>query len=149
MRRNTALVMILMCGSTLPAMAGVYTDDLSRCLVESSTKEDRTALVQWIFAAISQNPSISALGKATDADIEKANAAVGSLFMRLLTETCVDKAKKAIKYEGAVAIQGAFEVLGKVASSDLFSDPKVQAVMAGLIKHVDSKKLEALKDGEP
>ena len=149
MRPYVALLMASMCGGTVPALAGMYTDDLSRCLVDSSTKEDRTALVQWIFAAISQNPSIAAYSKATDADIEKANAAVGSLFMRLLTETCVDKARKAVKYEGAVAIQGAFEVLGKVASSDLFSDPKVQAVMAALGKHVDNKKLEALKDAEP
>jgi len=152
MRRTMALVAIIMAvgaAGAVPATAGMYTDDLSRCLVESSTREDRTTLVQWVFAAISQNPALSAMSKTTDADIEKANAAVGALFMRLLTDVCADKAKKAIKYEGAVAIQGAFEILGKVATSDLFSDPKVQAVMAELNKHVDNKKLEALKDNGP
>jgi hypothetical protein len=117
--------------------------------VEASSKEDKATLVRWIFVALSQNAAISSLSTATEADIEKSNAAVGALFMRLLTDACVDKAKKAIRYEGAAAMQASFEVLGRVASSELFSDPKVSAVMAGLEKHVDKNKIEALKEGEP
>jgi len=117
--------------------------------VEATSKEDKATLVRWIFVALSQNPSISSLSTATAADIDKYDAAVGALFMRLLTDACVDKTKKAIKYEGPAAIQASFEVLGRVASSELFSDPKVSAVMAGLEKYVDTKKLETLKDSGP
>ncbi len=43
-----------------------------------------------------------------DSDLEQANATTGALFMRLVTETCVDASRKAIKYEGPVAIQLSF-----------------------------------------
>lgn len=142
-RSAIATLMLLLGSST--AWAGVYTDDLTRCLVDGTTKADKTTLVQWVVIAIVQHPAVTALNKGTAADIEKANAAVGELFTRLLTETCVDKARQAVKYEGAVAIQAAFQVLGQVATADLFTDPAVQKVMAGLATHVDEKKLKALQ----
>ena len=67
-----------------------------------------------------------------------------ALFTKLLTETCVDTSKKAIKYEGAVAIQSAFQVLGQAAAGELFVHPDVTKVMSGLEEFLDSKKLEAL-----
>jgi hypothetical protein len=149
MRQTIVIALLALCGSISTARAGLYTDDMTRCLVEASSKEDKATLVRWIFVALSQNPSISSLSTATEADIDKSNAATGALFMRLLTDACVDRVKKVIKYEGPVAIQSSFEVLGRVATSELFSDPKVSAVMAGLEKHVDKKKIEALKDAGP
>jgi hypothetical protein len=127
-----------------PAFAGVYTDDLSRCLVEKTTTEDKTALVQWIFVAMAQHPSVSALQKVTPADVKSYNSKAGALFTKLLTETCVETSKKAIKYEGAVAIQSAFQVLGQAAAGELFVHPDVTKVMSGLEEFLDTKKLEAL-----
>jgi hypothetical protein len=37
-----------------------------------------------------------------------------------------------------------FQVLGQVAGAELFQSPEVARVMAGLEKHVDKKKLDAL-----
>jgi hypothetical protein len=128
------------------SQAGVYTDDMAKCLVESSSKEDRMSLVRWMFAAMAQHPAVATMNTVKAADVEKANASTGALFMRLLTEACVDATKKAIKYEGPAAIQLAFQVLGQVASSEIFSAPEVAAVMAGLDKYADLKKLEALKE---
>lgn len=149
MRLKVLTVAALLWGGVAPAFAGVYTDDLSRCLVEGTSRADRITLVRWISTAMLQHPAVSSVSKVTPEDVENSNAAVGALFMRLLTETCQDRAAKAIKYEGAAAIQGAFAVLGQVASTDLFADPNVQKVMAGLEKHIDSKKIEALAGKEP
>ena len=146
MRFKVAIVLAVLCLGSGPAFAGVYTDDLSRCLVESSTQEDKTVLVHWVVAAITQHPSVSLLGRATESDIDTANAAAGALFMKLLTDVCADKSKKAIKYEGVAAIQTSFGVLGQVAAAELFGDPAVQKVMAGLAKHLDAKKLESLNE---
>jgi len=134
---------IAMIAGLSPAWAGVYTDDLSRCLVEKSSAEDKGTLVQWMFVAMSQNPAVAGLAKVTADDIEKHNKAVGELFMRLITETCADAAKKAVQYEGAVAFQASFQVLGQVAARDLLSNPAVAKVMSGLEKYMDGKKLEA------
>jgi len=127
-----------------PAFAGAYTDELSRCLVEKSSANDKSALVQWIFVAMSQHPSVSALTKVTPADVEKHNKVAGELFTRLLAETCAEQSTKAIKNEGPVAIQSAFQVLGQVAAGDLFANPEVAKVMSGLEKYLDAEKLGAL-----
>jgi hypothetical protein len=131
-------------GTISPAIAGPYTDDLSRCLVEKSSTEDKTSLLQWIFVAMAQHPSVSAFTKITPDDVEKHNKAAGALFMRLLTETCNDNSKKAIKYEGAASIQLSFQVLGQAAAGELFTHPDVSKMMSGLEKYLDKAKLEAL-----
>jgi hypothetical protein len=135
---------ISMIAATSPAFAGVYTDELARCLVEKSTPADKSALVQWMFVAMSQHPSVVTLTKVTDKDIEKHNSAAGEVFVRLLTDTCADQSKNAMKHEGAAAIQNSFQVLGQVAAGDLFANPEVAKVMSGLEKYMDAGKLEAL-----
>lgn len=139
---RAAVVGLLGLGS--PAFAGVFTDDLSRCLVDKTTSEDKTTLVRWIFVAMTQHPSVSSLTNVTAKDVQAHNQKTGALFMRLLTESCVDEAKKAIKTEGAVAIQASFQVLGQAAVGELFVHPDVNKVMAGLDQFLDAKKLEAL-----
>ena len=66
--------------------------------------------------------------------------------MKLLTETCLDTSKKAIKYEGPAAIQLSFQVRGQVASMEIFSNPNVAGAVAGLEKYTDKKRLEALRE---
>jgi hypothetical protein len=143
MKKSYALVALCLL-ATSPAMAGVYTDDLSRCLVEKTSTADKTALVQWIFVAMAQHPSVSSLTKITSDDVDRHNKAAGALFMRLLTESCVDASKKAVKYEGGAALQVSFQVLGQAAAGELFAHPDVTKVMSGLEKYLDKDKLEAL-----
>lgn len=141
MLRASALCLLL---AASPAFSGVYADDLSRCLVEKTTLEDKTALVRWIFVAMSQHPSVATLTKVTPADVEGYNQVAANLFMKLLTETCEEQTRKAVKYEGSVAIQVSFQVFGQAAASELFADPSVTGVIAGLEKFLDAEKLKAL-----
>jgi hypothetical protein len=60
-----------------------------------------------------------------------------------MTESCEEKARKAVKYEGQIAVQTSFQVLGQVAAQELFSDPDVAALMSGLDKYIDTEKLNA------
>lgn len=135
--------------STGTAWAGVYTDDLSKCLVESTSTDDRTALVKWLFAAASAHPAIGTLSSVTPADLDSASQVVGGLFMRLLTESCKQQTQKALRFEGPATLQLSFSVLGQVAGTELFSNPVVANNMAGLQKFVDSKQLEALMAEAP
>ena len=144
MKRLSFVAIAVLGMSASITQAGVYTDDMTKCLVESTSSEDRIALVRWMFAAMSQHPAVASFTNVKPEDIEKASATTGALFMRLLTETCVDSTKKAVKYEGLGAIQTSFGVLGQVATMDLFADANVMKVMAGLEKYTDSKKLAAL-----
>jgi hypothetical protein len=50
----------------------------------------------------------------------------------------------ALKYEGIGAIQGGFELFGKVAMQSLTADPEVDKAMSGLDRFLDESKFEAL-----
>lgn len=128
-----------------PCWAGLYSDDLARCLVASTTPQDKATLAKWMFTVMAQHPAVAKLTTITAADVDKANGDTGALFMTLLTQSCVDKAKAAIRYEGPAAMQASFSVLGQAAIVELMADPAVAAAVAGLGKYVDPKKLEALK----
>lgn len=139
----TALCLPLVCN------AGVYSDDLSRCLVESATPENKAALVKWMFTSMALHPDVSAMSAVTDDQREKANKAAADMFVELMSVTCLDQSKKAIKYEGPVAIQQGFQIFGQVAGQELFANPNVAEALSGLQKHVDSEKLaEALDTGQ-
>jgi hypothetical protein len=128
------------------AHAGPYGDDMAKCLVESTTKEDRIALVRWMFAAAASNPAVAPIAKVSPQTMDDANAAMGALIMRLLTDSCRDKTKKALTYEGPATIQLSFQVLGQVAAGELFSSPEVKNTISGVQRHLDAKKLQALKE---
>lgn len=132
-------IMMVLC---VNSQAGLYTDDLSRCLVKSSTTNDRVSLVKWIFTAASRHPAVSSIASVTEEQLDDMNREIAHLFVKLLTEDCREQSQQAVQYEGQVAIQEGFKVLGQVAASELFSSPEVSAGMDGLAKHIDEQKLQ-------
>jgi len=126
------------------AMAGVFADDLGRCLVNSTTKENRADLIRWLFVAAAHHPAVKPIAVVSPAQQEESDKQMGTLFMKLLTESCKTEAQKALQAEGAVTIQTAFEVLGKVAGQELFSSPEVAGNLKGLAKYIDGEKIKAL-----
>jgi hypothetical protein len=142
MRLKAIAFISIFCSS---AHAGPFGDDMARCLVESTSKDDRIALVRWMFAAAAANPAVAPIAKVSPQIMDDANATMGALVTRLLTDSCKEKTKKALKYEGAATLQLSFQVLGQVAAGELFAGPEVKKAISGLEGHIDSKKFEALK----
>ncbi len=126
------------------SQAGVYSDDLSRCLVESSTPSDKSKLVKWMFTSMALHPDVASMSSVTSQQRESANKDAAEMFTKLMTETCVTQAKKAIQYEGPHAIQQGFTVFGQVAGQELFTNPNVAQALAGLEKYMDNDKLATL-----
>ena len=124
------------------AHAGIYTDDLSRCLVEKTSAQDKEVLVKWIFAMVSRHPSVSDIGNVSEDKLDQLNRTTADLMMRLMTESCHEPMAKAMQYEGGVAIQESFQVLGKVAAGALFANPQVSQAMTGIQKYLDIDKLQ-------
>jgi len=125
------------------ASAGVYSDELTKCLVDSTTPADRITLVRWFFAAAAQHPDVKDLTSVKPAQLDEANKQVGKLFMRLLTESCKKQTQKANEVEGSSAMQVSFTVLGQMAGRELFSHPAVTTGVAGLEKEFDVEKLKS------
>lgn len=139
----THLFAIVLCQAP-PVHAGPYTDELSKCIVASTTTDDRVAIVKWMFSAASLHPAVKSITSVSEEQLDEANKITAKLLMRLLTDSCMQHAQKAIKYEGHRAIQSSFQILGQVAGRELFSSPDVAAGMAGFEKHFDSEKLESV-----
>ncbi len=137
----------LMLGS-FSAHAGPYTDDLSKCLVSSTTDADKSLLVKWIFAAIALNKDVAPFVN-IPADVRTTlNKDTAAIYMRLLTDSCKSQTHDAFKYEGQGAITAAFELLGKVATQGMFNDPAVAAGMDDLMKFFETEKLTKVLEGK-
>ena len=127
---------------SLPASAGLYADDLSRCLVEKTTAADKNALVRWVIATTTLHPAVQSLANVSVAERTRANRETALLFERLLTESCIAQTRQAAKYEGAAALQTGFQTLGQVAMAELFANPDVAKGLGELDKLIDAKKLQ-------
>lgn len=139
------LALLLGLLSSQAAFAGPYGDDLSKCLVNSTTQADRQALVKWIFSTASLHPAVKTMVSVSEKQLDDSNRYTAELLTKLLTESCRSEAEKALQYEGPVTFQTSFQVLGQVAGQELFSSPEVAVAMsAGLAKHLDARKLASL-----
>lgn len=146
MRNRIALTLVAAaCAlAAVPARAGPYSDALGKCLVQATTRQDREALVRWMFVALAHHPAVRSLVKVSAAQGDAANKATAEMFMRLLTTSCRDDTQRAMQYEGAAAIQTGFQLLGQVAGMELMGSPDVAASLSGLQKHIDEKRLDAV-----
>ncbi len=125
------------------AFAGVYSDDLTKCIVSSTTTEDRVQFVKWMYSAISKHPAVKSLSSISEEQIADSLKGVADLMMKLLTESCQETAVKAFEYEGPKAIEASFNVLGQIAGQEIFSNPDVAATISNFEKYLDSEKLES------
>ena len=137
--RVAAMLLLL---SPIQILAGPYADALGKKLVSSTTSADKAVLVRWMFVSMSLHPDLKDMASVTPKQREEANRAVGRLIMHMLTETCAVEAREAIKYEGANAIEGAFNIFGQVAGRELFTNQDVAKSLAALNEYIDAKKLQ-------
>lgn len=147
MSRRLALMLLLITTSGAGAAhAGPYADTMGRCLVSATSEQDRTDLVRWIFASFTLHPKVSDLSSLDAAGRDKITRTAIDLMLRLVTVACRKETREAIQYEGPMALQSAFQVLGQVAARSLMSDPVVISALSDVDALIDPKKIEeALK----
>jgi hypothetical protein len=136
-----AVAAILMLGfSASPSAAGIYSDDLAKCMVSSATDSDKVELMRWVFSAFTANPSIKEMSSVTDEQQKVIDKDIAGLFTRLLLVDCHKEAVAAIKNEGANALEGSFNVLGQVAARSLATDPKTSSRLTAFAAYLDQDK---------
>jgi hypothetical protein len=131
---------------SLSAHAGLYADDLSRCLVEKTTPEDKNTLVRWVISTTTLHPAVAPIASVSDDTRVRINRETARIFERLLTESCLEQTRQAVRVEGAAAIQAGFQTLGQVAMAELFAHPKVAAALGELDSHIDTNRLRDALD---
>ena len=122
------------------ASAGVYTDELSKCLVRSSTTDDQIALVRWMFSAMAMHPAVTPLASINAEQRQMLDKQAAEMMQRLILQDCRKESVEAMKYEGGGAMEAGFNVLGQVAARGLMSHPQVSQQLQGLENFVDKEK---------
>jgi hypothetical protein len=137
--RNWRLGAVALLGlvSSPMAQAGIYTDDLTKCVVRSTSGGDQVAFMRWMFAALSTNPSLSDLASVKPQQTDELTRTVAGLMERLMLKDCRSEMVSALKYEGGGAIGAAFNTLGNVAARNLMTNPATMAEMAKLQQYSD------------
>jgi hypothetical protein len=142
--RVVAMLGALCCVISSSAGAGVFTDDMARCMVEKSSDADKTELAQWMFAAMSKDPSLAKMANIGQQDRDRLNKAAAGLFSRLILVDCRTQTVAALKNEGTSAFGQAGRVLGGSAAQRLMSSPEGEAELGKLDDFMDKKAWEAL-----
>lgn len=116
-------------------------DALTKCLVESSSPEDKRILVKWVFAVIAQHPDIASMTQIDAAQRLVIDRAAAGVFEKLLAEQCAVPLRAAVKQSGTDAIGRSFQALGTSAATDMLQNPQVMSSGAGLLKHLDMQRI--------
>lgn len=132
----TVIIAVLVSGYFNTVIAGTYTDDLSKCLVNNTSEEDRIDFLKWMFFAMAQHPELKAHQNITEEQQQAIDKKLGKTFSRLIAKDCSKELKLAQQYEPSTYMQS-FEVFGRVAMTDLMSDPSVQKGLSSLSSYVD------------
>ncbi len=74
--------------------AGVYSDALGKCFIDSTSSKDRNILIVWIFSAASQHPVVRDILTVSEEKLESANRDFAELTMKLLTVDCKTETEK-------------------------------------------------------
>lgn len=135
----TLAMVLCLCSSV---MAGPFTDEMSRCIVQKTTQSDKTLLIKWIFAAMSSHPDVESMSNISPKLKEDLNKQAAEMIMKLLTVRCNEECKQAVKYEGADSLKTSFELLGRVAMQGIMTDRQVKEYLSGMDKYLDKEKLQ-------
>ena len=123
------------------AAAGPTVDQLSDCLVKSTTATDKTAVLQWTFAALSTHPDLKRFSQVTDAQKTELDKNLATVLQRIPVEQCSAQTKAVIQAEGIQAVGEAFQQLGQSAGEDIVKDPAVRQQLQGTLRYIDLNKL--------
>ncbi|MGF1686560.1 hypothetical protein L4C36_07670 [Photobacterium japonica] len=138
--KKSVLVLLLACGlmGALPVTAaGPASLHLGSCVNDNMTGKERKALAKWVFFGMSVHPEMSPYANVAKVEIKKSNQYVAKLITRLLTQDCVNETKVAIKTEGSLAIQAAFEMVGRTAMQELVNNPDVAKSMSSFEQYLN------------
>lgn len=124
------------------AKAGVFGDNLGKCLVRSSTDADKQHLMEWIFSVISLNSAIAQYTNIPDEKRIYINKNMANLVEKLVGETCKIETNEALKNEGSSALGAAFKILAEVATNQLFGSTEVSEGSKSFLEFIDMEKLQ-------
>ncbi|WP_291357536.1 hypothetical protein [Acinetobacter sp. UBA3106] len=145
-RRFTAkirwgLMAMALMGTTQIAIAGPTVDQLSNCLVKSTTAADKTTVLQWTFIALSAHPELKKFSNVNEEQRTQLDKNLAQVLQRILVEQCSAQTKAVITAEGVQAVGDSFQELGQITGEEILENPEVKSQLKGVLRYVDLNKL--------
>ncbi len=128
-------------GASQIALAGPKVDQLSNCLMKSTTPTDKTVVLQWTFVALGNHPDLKAFSNVTATQKEALDKNLATVLQRILVEQCSAQTKAVIQTEGLQAVGDSFQELGSITGEEILKTPEIKQQLNGVLKYVDLNKL--------
>lgn len=123
------------------AQAGQAVDDLSHCLIQSTTASDKTAVLQWTFASLASHPDLKAFANVSEAQKIQLDQKFAQTVQRIIVEQCASQTKAVIQTEGVQAVGQSFQALASETGEALINTPEVKQQLTGTLKYIDLNKV--------
>ena len=128
---------------SFPVFADNASQQFGTCMVDSLTGKERKQLARWIFFGMAAHPDINDYSNITPDTRNNSDKVIGRLITRLFSNDCPSEFKAAYKAD-SLAIQKAFELVGRVAMQELMTNENVNLAITGYVKHIDENKINSL-----
>src|SRR5690606_8864027 len=110
---RTFLISATLLGATQVAIAGPTVDQLSDCLMKSTTATDKTTVLQWSCLELGNNPDLKAFSNVTATQKEALDRNLPTVLQGIIVEQCYTQTKAVIQAEGLQAVGDTFKELGR------------------------------------
>ena len=137
----SVLMAIAVMGTTQVAMAGPTVDQLSNCLVKSTTAADKTTVLQWTFVALSAHPEFKKFSNVNEEQRTQLDKNLAQVLQRILVDQCASQTKAVIAAEGVQAVGDSFQELGQITGEEILENPEVESQLKGVLRYMDLNKL--------
>ena len=109
--------------------------------MKATTATDKTAVLQWTFAALSTHPDLKSFSNVTDVQKEQLDKNLAQVLQRILVEQCSAQTKAVIQAEGLQAVGDSFQELGSITGEEIIKNPEVKQQLKGVVRYLDLNKL--------
>lgn len=131
----------LLLGATQVTIAGPTVDQLSDCLMKSTTATDKTTVLQWTFVALGNHPDLKAFSNVTATQKEALDKNLATVLQRILVEQCSAQTKAVIQAEGLQAVGDSFQTLGKTTGEEILKNPEINNQLKGVLRYIDLNRV--------
>lgn len=138
---RTLCASALIMGVSTFSNAGQAVDQLSDCLVKSTTAADKTTVLQWTYSALSTHPDLKGFSNVSAEQRTALDQKLAQVLQRVIVEQCSTQTKAVIQAEGIQAVGESFQALGRSAGEEIIKNPEVNNQLKGVVRYIDLNKL--------
>ena len=124
------------------SISGPFSDEFARCIVNSSTPNEKTSFIEWMIRIFNEHPELKDLVEISDNQKIKLDKNIANIFSNLVTVRCKKEAEKAIEFEGYQSMYGAFGAFGAAASQTVLAHPDVEESSQKYAEYLDLSSLD-------